>query len=646
MKKVKKCRWAAILSMSAALLLFASSKTAAAETGWERAGESWQYVRVDGTRPESQWEWIEGRWYHFDGNGVMEKGWHSSSDANWYYLHADGAMAVGWVYLDENWYYFSTDGAMYTGWLESAGDWYYLGTDGRMLAGGKTPDGYMVDSHGRWQSGLSADVRKTSARPKSSKGSSGSSSNGNSGSGWDHRSDDGATKEEEGNQLEDPAKPESDNSSSEGPDRQEPPSLEGDVDKFPQSEEDIPSISGQEAEDVLSQMLVKGKLFQTRDQEATESFVEKAVAARNEEIVLIGNGFCPFSLTLNRMEYDEIEAIQVEILRCTTEEGTYGIRIYHLEYGHQHRMTVTESPASCAGWGIWENACEVCGETDERCYLPPKGHLDEDGDRICDGCGEIYGEILNGCRQSVDCTLNGQSRKMTFVCIDENYKDGSLFLAAEVIPYGQAVGYSQDQSDYGESEIRNWLNNSFFSTLSVADHIVPVHLEECEDGFDDRVFCLSKEEMRRYAKATMTPWTEKMGQKLYWSRTADGDRYAYGVSAGGHLVSEKVDSVKGGVRPAYVLEKPTSDKNVARIWLEGERQLRRVERKEYRFLCVNADYRGEAGNRGALFVGTEECSQEEYRRIEKAIRYDGGILEWIFWEKNGKCYPAFIAEQG
>ena len=654
MKKWKFYSLTTAILAAVLLLLFGSLETMAAEAGWERIGESWHYVREGGTRPASQWEWIEGRWYHFDDGGSMETGWYRSPDANWYFLHADGAMAVGWVYLEEHWYYFSTDGVMYTGWLELEGEWYYLGMDGKMLADAKTPDGYTVDDQGRWRGGLPADAQKRGPGSGSSGGnhgnspSVGSSSSGNNGSGWSHTSAGQDTKEEEAiTDTNHQIKEESgtDKAPIEEQGGQGPSSSDGDEDDLSQAEEKVLSISGQEAEEVLNRMLLRGKLFQALDQEAAEAFANKAVAAGEEEVILIGKGFFPFSLTLNRLEYDEIDAIQVERLQCITQEGTYCIRIYYLVYAHKHRMAVTKSPAYCTSWGIWENACELCGEIGESCYLPPKGHSDEDGDLICDDCGEICEEILDGCRQTVECAIGGQRKKMTFICIDEDYENGSLFLASDVIPYGQSARYALEKSDYGESEIRNWLNNGFFSTLSIASHILPVQLEECRDDFDDRVFCLSKEEIRRYANVSMKPWTEKMGQKLYWSRTADGKDYAYGVSAGGHLVSEKVDSINGGIRPAYVLEKPSFHKNVVRVWLEGERQLRHVEGKEYRFTCVNPDYRGERGCRGALFLGTEECGQEEYQWMRKSLQNDAGILEWLFWEKEGKHYPAFIAEQ-
>ena len=91
----------------------------------------WYYVKADGSRYESNWAKIGGIWYWFGGSGKMAQS--------------------QWLKLGSKWYYFTGSGAMAANkWIKSGGYWYYLGKDGAMLTGTTTPDGYRVDSQGRW----------------------------------------------------------------------------------------------------------------------------------------------------------------------------------------------------------------------------------------------------------------------------------------------------------------------------------------------------------------------------------------------------------------------------------------------------------------------------------------------------------------
>ena len=60
-------------------------------------------------------------------------------------------MATGWIQDGSKWYYLTGSGAMAANkWVKSGSYWYYLGSDGAMLTNTTTPDGYHVDSEGRW----------------------------------------------------------------------------------------------------------------------------------------------------------------------------------------------------------------------------------------------------------------------------------------------------------------------------------------------------------------------------------------------------------------------------------------------------------------------------------------------------------------
>ena len=140
----------------------------ATQAGWQQAGDTWSYVKADGSLATG-WEQVNGVWYYFDATGVMLTGWQHVA-GTWYYLEASGAMVTGWYKVDGTWYllassgamltgwqqvggqwYFLSDsGAMLTGWVMSNGTWYYCAADGHMLANTTTPDGYRVNASGAW----------------------------------------------------------------------------------------------------------------------------------------------------------------------------------------------------------------------------------------------------------------------------------------------------------------------------------------------------------------------------------------------------------------------------------------------------------------------------------------------------------------
>ena len=79
-------------------------------------------------------------WFRFDADGYLMTGWYTDAQGNRFYLNTSSD---------------NTKGLMMTGWQLIDGDYYYFnkasdGTMGRMYRNETTPDGYQVDSAGRW----------------------------------------------------------------------------------------------------------------------------------------------------------------------------------------------------------------------------------------------------------------------------------------------------------------------------------------------------------------------------------------------------------------------------------------------------------------------------------------------------------------
>ena len=84
-----------------------------------------------------------------------DRGEWRRDEHGWYYMLNVNAgtsyVADSWIKDNGKWYYFDHWGYMYrNAWINYQGSSYYVGTDGAMWYNARTPDGYWVDSNGKW----------------------------------------------------------------------------------------------------------------------------------------------------------------------------------------------------------------------------------------------------------------------------------------------------------------------------------------------------------------------------------------------------------------------------------------------------------------------------------------------------------------
>lgn len=108
---------------------------------WIEHSSGWQYQEAGKDIFKDGWGYIENEWYFFDASGNMVTGWQLSCE-KWYFLNpisdgTKGKMLTGWQWIDGYCYYFA-----------ESQDTSHV--KGEMYENEKTPDGYMVDSAGRW----------------------------------------------------------------------------------------------------------------------------------------------------------------------------------------------------------------------------------------------------------------------------------------------------------------------------------------------------------------------------------------------------------------------------------------------------------------------------------------------------------------
>ena len=109
---------------------------------WIQDEKGWWYKRADGSYPKNSWgyEAYNGKsyWYYFLDSGYMATGWVDVNGSKYYlFPNSDGwkgRMLTGWQWIDGNCYYLDPQGQ----------------NEGALYKNTTTPDGFTVDSEGRW----------------------------------------------------------------------------------------------------------------------------------------------------------------------------------------------------------------------------------------------------------------------------------------------------------------------------------------------------------------------------------------------------------------------------------------------------------------------------------------------------------------
>ena len=109
---------------------------------WVQDENGWWYKRADGSYPKNSWgyEAYNGKsyWYYFLDSGYMATGWVEVNGSKYYlFPNSDGwkgRMLTGWQWIDGNCYYLDPQGQ----------------NEGALYRNSTTPDGFTVDSEGRW----------------------------------------------------------------------------------------------------------------------------------------------------------------------------------------------------------------------------------------------------------------------------------------------------------------------------------------------------------------------------------------------------------------------------------------------------------------------------------------------------------------
>ncbi len=136
-----------------------SNSTSSTVYGYIMTGDTYKYYKVSGNwamiRYDGKDAWIYTTYVNLNPTtqNTVSYGWKKEG-SNWvYYSDSGNKVKSAWKRISSKWYYFNSQGIMqYSKWI---GD-YYVGSSGAMLYSTRTPDGYYVDSNGKWLKGATS----------------------------------------------------------------------------------------------------------------------------------------------------------------------------------------------------------------------------------------------------------------------------------------------------------------------------------------------------------------------------------------------------------------------------------------------------------------------------------------------------------
>ena len=201
--KNRKKRTCELLSL--VFVMTAGNIVPAFAASWQQAGAGWRWQKDDGSYQAGGWQWLDGNQdgvsecYYFDANGYMlsdtitPDGYRVNASGAWVengtvktmgtaadgvsvpegrWLKGDGANADRWWWQNADGSYPANAWQWLDGNLDGVAECYYFDANGWVITSGQTPDGYQVDSEGKW---LENQAVKTK---KANRGSAGPGGNG------------------------------------------------------------------------------------------------------------------------------------------------------------------------------------------------------------------------------------------------------------------------------------------------------------------------------------------------------------------------------------------------------------------------------------------------------------------------------------
>lgn len=242
-------------------------------------------------------------------------------------------------------------------------------------------------------------------------------------------------------------------------------------------------------------------------------------------------------------------------------------------------------PNGCLSQGRETLTCKKCG-VEKNILLPALGHLDTDGDSLCDRCKKRAFPQSEGTRIHTELQTSNGPLILNFTCLDSNYLGSGklLYLSDEVLGPEITGTCFEGEDGYAQSAIRRYFSLGLVNHLSIGTALLQIPWQEQMEGAD-YAGLMSQDEFETYKDRIS-------GEGGYFLRTLKAEGTIQAVEADGSVVTvQAADNRSYGVRPFILMERPeTGEAAESCIWHKGDLQLREIGGKEYLFRCIDEDY--------------------------------------------------------
>lgn len=307
---------------------------------------------------------------------------------------------------------------------------------------------------------------------------------------------------------------------------------------------------------------------------------------------VIGKNTIPAGTILKDFYRDEIEYSNLIVDTITIEEDVYTIarfsitRFYDDEVCRHDWSQMVDAEATCLRKGRTIYCCGKCG-LEQTVIMAALGHLDQNGDSVCDRCNTRSFEQQLGSEISAMLSINGQSQhELSFRCIDEDYQGGMLYVSNESIPLHDFGGYGSHK--YLESNPYRYFAAGWQNGFSISGSPLMAIRVDGQVGY---AALLSRDEAAHYQLQN------------YLTRTSDGNGLVM-ILDDGTTVEVNPDSGNYGIRPVILLQKPDIGQPDPIHWNIGDIQAREIDGEMYLFQCIDDNYsdKTDTHRQAALFL--------------------------------------------
>lgn len=270
--------------------------------------------------------------------------------------------------------------------------------------------------------------------------------------------------------------------------------------------------------------------------------------------------------------------------------------------------------ATCLSSGSEKYVWSICSKAEVK-TLPALGHVDENGDSLCDRCGKRTEEQNGGDRITATYRPSLSEYQMQFVCVSENFQNGYLYISDTGIPASEFGGYGS--LDYMLSNPYQNFAGTFADCFSITGQaLLPIDA----DGALAYAAILSKEEVLAYRGQI---------EGDYITRTVENGQLVVVHDNGSTSLVTPTDDML--LRPAVVLGAPDAGTADPIYWSVGDVQKVVIDQKTYEFRCVDTNYYDKSENHQklALFL-CDEVIPANYGSEYSYLPDKEGIMGQVF----------------